>query len=1143
MKPRTLALVIASTLSFVAAVPVSALDAAKRPGQYVQDSWDAEDGMPAGWLNALVQAADGELWVGTQEGVARFDGVRFVHYNKQNTPAFKSSDITALMADPNGDVWIATRDGLVRWRKGEFRRFDSRHGLPGIVFGVARTPDGAVWASTRVGLVRFQKEKLRIFTTADGLATDHTTTLGVDDKGGLWAAGRGGTLSVKQPGAARFVKIEGTPKSIVTGLIADGRGGMWVSSKNKGLFRYGNEGFSSYSNPDGVPEQEIWSLAKDSDGNLWIGGKNLTRYDGKHFDVAPPSGDTDVLFTALVEDREHNFWLGRSGLLMRLKDGAFTTFTRREGLSADAIYSVAGRGGDIFVGSSRGTVNVIRDGKVVKTYDESDGLNGQIIAGLWPDGDGSLWIGTQTSLHRLMPDQKLIPYTTADGLATSGGVAMYKTRDGAMWIHGLGHGITRLKDGVVQRFTSADGLADEWVADFHEDRNGVLWVGTYQGLNRFDGKRFTTYSVAQGVPKGMVWSVGSDNRGSLWIGTWGGGMCRMTDGRFRCASVPEGLPTDFPVEFVDDGLGYFWISSNNGVFRVSQTELNDVIDGRIRKVTYDRFGRADGLMTTEFNGGQPGAWKADDGRIWFATTKGVTVVDPAHLPRNETPPQMEISDLVANGKAIDFARQSEWATGSGKLQIRYTGVTLRNADRVRFRYKLEGFDADWVDAGTGRIAYYTNVPAGNYRFRVRAQNENGVWSAKDATVAFRLIPPFYRTTWFQGLAVLASVGLVAGITALIHRRRIKALQNRQKELTVLVEERTSLLVDESRKTQLLLDSVGEGIFGIDPEGRLTFINPAGIELLGWQPEDIVGRPAHALVHPDEGECPLCFLGKSMSVTAASMRTKSGRTISVDSTLAPARAANGEVTGTVATFRDVSERLLVEQMKDEFVATVSHELRTPLTSMRSALGLLGSGLLAPEKSRRMVEIALSNSDRLIRLVNDILDVERMSSGHLELRRQNVDAAELMQQAGEVMQPMAEKVGVRIVVEPQHQELYVDPDRIIQTLTNLIGNAVKFSPPDSEVRLWADVRDEAIVVNITDHGRGIPREKLKLIFERFKQVDATDASEKGGAGLGLTISRGIVEAHGGTMTVASEVGVGTTISVTLPLVTPLLAVVGA
>jgi PAS domain S-box-containing protein len=365
------------------------------------------------------------------------------------------------------------------------------------------------------------------------------------------------------------------------------------------------------------------------------------------------------------------------------------------------------------------------------------------------------------------------------------------------------------------------------------------------------------------------------------------------------------------------------------------------------------------------------------------------------------------------------------------------------------------------------------------------------------------------------------------------------IQRRDHDLERQVEHRTHEL-------KMILDTAGEGIFGIDAEGIVTFMNPAGAAMLGATSEELVGRCCHDFLHTSSdglpgplASCSVCSCTllpiARVSSRKSAFRRGPGESFPVEYTASTTVSASGERTGVVVTFRDITERQAVERLKSEFVSTVSHELRTPLTSIRGSLGLLAAGLLGelPAKGQRMLDIAIGNTDRLVRLINDILDLEKMESGRVELRRRVVDAPDLVIQAVDVMQPMAERAGIELRAEAEHCSILVDSDRILQTLTNLLSNAIKFSPRGATVTVSAVSGGGNFTFRVADEGRGIPHEKLETVFERFHQVDASDSREKGGTGLGLAICRSIVQAHGGRIWAESRVGSGSTFHVSLPL----------
>jgi PAS domain S-box-containing protein len=373
--------------------------------------------------------------------------------------------------------------------------------------------------------------------------------------------------------------------------------------------------------------------------------------------------------------------------------------------------------------------------------------------------------------------------------------------------------------------------------------------------------------------------------------------------------------------------------------------------------------------------------------------------------------------------------------------------------------------------------------------------------------------------------------------------RTTALRVANTEL-LIARDAAERIADQNERLGLhkhrILNTVAEGLFELDDHGVVTFINRAAASMLGYDAEELIGKSLHALIHADAfrhplEECQVCssMLGPMRAGRNVLFASRTGTTFPIEFTASSMPAESGAA-GVVVTFRDITEQLIVERMKDEFVSTVSHELRTPLTSIRGALGLLDSGLIGavPERAHRMLEIALTNTDRLVRLINDILDLEKMSIGRVDLHRKFVPASMLARDALDVIQNLADKAGVNVTVEVEETSLWVDPDRIVQTLTNLLGNAVKFSGPGTFVRVTGSADAGSFAFQISDQGRGIPSGKLESIFERFKQVDASDSRDKGGSGLGLAICRSIITAHGGRIWAESQPGQGSTFQFVVP-----------
>jgi PAS domain S-box-containing protein len=531
--------------------------------------------------------------------------------------------------------------------------------------------------------------------------------------------------------------------------------------------------------------------------------------------------------------------------------------------------------------------------------------------------------------------------------------------------------------------------------------------------------------------------------------------------------------------------------------------------------------------------------------------------------------QEGIAEMEAGYRGYALTRaprfRDQWRTGMERLRAQESGLRALTADNPAQQRRLDRAEEafrDWLrlQSASGvlrpettrdsAIAVASDPQAAAARSeaveRVRSAL-NELEAAESALLRERADHADnleHRTRRLLTAGSILAVLLALATGAMVERgtrRLARVNQELQDEVAQRALARDAL-ARVSRQNELILNSAAEGIYGLDPQGYTLFLNPAASLMLGRAPDDVIGRPFEAVLGMGAAEAggdgvnPVrATLGSGVGreVKDTTFRRADGSSFPVEYSSTPI-VEDGQITGAVVTFRDVTERREVERMKDEFVSVVSHELRTPLTSIRGSLGLLAAGKLGevPEKGRRMLEIAVQNTDRLVRLINDILDIERIESGTVTMELKAVDASELVHQSVEVMSAMAEKAGVRLYAWADRQPLDADADRILQVLTNLLSNAIKFSPPEAEVSLTTELGDGEVVFRVRDAGRGIPPDRLESIFERFSQVDSSDARDKGGTGLGLAICRSIVQQHGGRIWVESALGQGSTFTFTLP-----------
>ena len=746
--------------------------------------WTSESGLPQNTIDAIVQTRDGYLWMGTEEGLVRFDGVRFVVSDRQNAPALRSSFVSSLFEAPDGTLWIGTYGGgLARLRGGRIEAFRPEL-LGSDRIREMRVADGGLFIATAGGgLLRIDGEKVTRFTTRDGLPTDRVWALEEDGEGGLWVATHGGGVtrwhdaSVRQ----RLTTADGLPSDNARALLRDPDGTLWIGTDGGGLAAWRNGSIVRLvTTRDGLPNNHIRSLHRDLDGSLWIGTDGgLARWRGARAETLGVfEGLPSPVVRTLIEDRERSLWVGTTGGLVRLSDTRFLSFTRKEKLPVDGIRAVLeDRGGQVWVGTEGGGLCAVLPGPI-RCLTTANGLPHDTVYALAAARDGSLWVGTDGGGVVRLHDQRIVE--TIAGLPTDRVRALVETADGTLWVNTTA-GLVLVRDGKTSRVAE---LEDRQLRPLLALPDGSLLVGTDgAGLWRVTGDGAHATLVAKtgrGLESDRVFSLAADaDGGGVWIGTSGGGLARLdlASGSVRSVTRRDGLHDDVVFQVVDQGPGGdLWLTSNRGLYRVSRDRVLAAMKGTRSDLSGTVYGTTDGMPSAECNAGFPAAIRARDGRLWVSTARGVAVVDPLASKRNTVPPPVHVEEVLIDGVPAP-AGALRVPPRMQRLELRYTAPSLRAPERVRFRYMLEGYDRDWVEAGASRVAHYTKLAPGDYTFRVMATNEDGVRSNGEARLAVTVDPRWFETWWARLLAIALIAAAVWGAV----RLRLAALRARKNE--------------------------------------------------------------------------------------------------------------------------------------------------------------------------------------------------------------------------------------------------------------------------------------------------------------------------------------------------------------------------
>ncbi len=752
---------------------ISAIGQEKSIKDYSVEVWDANRGFTPFSISAIVQSPDGYLWLGTDEGLVRFDGVQFTVFSTNNTPGIKHNNISSLCIQSDSSLWIGMNGGgICRLKNNTFTPYTTEQGLPeNTILSLAAGHDSVLWVGTASsGLVQMKDETFHRFS--HNLSDKGFSIYSVaENQSGILRIGVGSMLGMKFPTIDSVQYYRGTSSLLFS--ILERRDGSVLLGTLDGVFIFDGKESRPFPPKDIAAVKAARAIIEDHAGNLWFGteGSGLYRYaEGQMTQLATTVGFPTDRILSIYEDKEENLWIGtRGGGLMRLKYSTIMTLSKADGLNSDQVSVVFQDNDDrLWIGSRDSGVCAVQPGTKVRQYTTHNGLTGNHVRALFEDSHGDLWIGTQTGLDRLVNysranvSGRIIPMTF-NGNPIISVRALVEDHRGNVWIGSSSDGVFCFARSTSSIISYTGQLQGEYipVRTMLEDRQGTIWVGTRGGLARIDGDTVVPVKTEDNVATREVFALHEDEQGALWIGTYGEGLFRLKNNRMTRCTKQNGLFDDVVYTILDDGRGYFWMSCNKGIFRVSKQELNDFIDGKISSISSTSFGTADGMKSIECNGGsQPSGWKTRDGKLLFATMKGVAVIDPTRISNASIAPSTIIEEVVVDDSIGGVPDKVTIEPGKRKFEARYTGLSFVLPEKIQFRYKLEGYDDQWVDAGTRRKAYYTNIPPGSYTFKVSARHPEMEWSHQAATLSIVIIPFLWETTWFRGLVLGGALSLV-----------------------------------------------------------------------------------------------------------------------------------------------------------------------------------------------------------------------------------------------------------------------------------------------------------------------------------------------------------------------------------------------
>jgi len=1120
------------------------LDPSLDISQYAHTAWKVRDGFPKGMVDSVAQTTDGYLWLGTQSGLFRFDGVRAVPWQPSSDEPLPSNYISSLLVSRGGTLWIGTQKGLASWKDGKLTRYPEFSGA--MIGTILEGRDGTVWIGTLAGAGRLCGiRSLGVQCYGNGSLGGGIFALFEDQKSNLWTA-TGTGIWRWAPGPPLRYEY---PHSVLeaNSMIEDDDGTLLLAT-SAGLKQLAGGKIQDYSLPGIAGHFRPDRFFRSRDGSLWIGSDQglLHRHQGRVDIFRSVDGLSGDFVTAIFEDREGNVWVLTTDGFDRFRSYAVPTIGKNQGLSGSVVFSVqAAPEGSIWIGTPEGLnrwasphMTVYRSRNAL-TQDQTNrrelnvnGLRSEIasselsgtIKSMGLDDSGRLWISAGNDVF-FRKDGRFV---RESGIPGGNVTAITADGGGNIWVltHGVGL-FHRMVSGAVHRFPESPNKQKSPLTMLPDEKTDGLWLGFVEGGIAYlrEGQTRLSYNSTNGLGSGTVNDLRPGPHGVLWVATEGG-LSRVLDEHVTTLTVKNGLPCENVLWSIEDDNHGVWLYMPCGLVRIDRGELDAWIKDPARILKTTTFDTFDGVRTTgDSTGYSPHVTKSPDGRIWFTALDGVSVINPQYLPVNNLPPPVHIEQITADGKNYSPAHAS-LPLHVRDLTIDYTALSLTVPEKVRFRVMLEGQDNDWHEAVNIRQVRYTNLPPRHYRFRVIAANNSGVWNETGDFLDFDIPPAWYQTMGFRAICIAAFMALLWAV----YQLRVHQLQEQEKKFRDAVETMPALA------------------FVVDTNGDRSFFNRGWLEYTGMSPEQASGSGWEKAIHPDD-------LNRVLERWRASQKT--GQHLDYEVRLRrgsdgiyrwfqvrarPLRDRLGKIVKWCAVASDIEDRKQAERLQadlthanrvstmGELVASISHELAQPITvtTAHAKASLRWLQHNPPE----LTEVRLG-TEKIVEagaLAAQIIDRLRSLYKKAPPSRELVAINEVIGDMAGMLRSEARGHGVSIRTDLEDDLPMTMADRVQlqQVLMNLMLNGIEaMSETGGVITVKSQLNKEGqILISVIDTGPGLPHGKADQIFDAFF------TTKPEGSGMGLAICKSIVESHGGRIWATVNEGRGAIFHFTLP-----------
>lgn len=1048
--------------------------------QYYIERWTTDNGLPSNTLIKIHKSKKGYIWIASFDGLAKFDGVQFTNYNRTSTNMVSNS-ISQIKEGANNKLWIGTYgNGIMSYQHGRFKDENSNQYL----------------------------------------RTQSIQTLFIDGKGHLWIGTRGNGLFYHD-GNINQLNLHPLLENVTISAIAQAPdGAMWFGTEGNGLIKKVDNEFQTYSAVEGMPDNKIFAIYFDNDGVMWVGNNSgLSRFNGTTFDLV--KGVNSCLINKMFEDQHNNLWVATNcGLyrknsatdqwwklplegiipsdhftdafidddesiwvttyhagLAHIKDSKFINYTIDDGLATKAISSIEEYDNDKYlIGTNSGIVNVIDNGKISE-FNFKTPLPNTRIRSILEDKSGNIWIGTSAGMLLRKKSGKEKWYTTENGLPDNEVRIFYEDSKNNIWFGTRSGGLVKVtKDEKFEVFDKSNLLNSDFIMSIGEDKMGNMLIGTNEGgLNILKKDGTVKYlTKATGLSSNLIFSTYQDNEGIIWI-TTNAGISRLEEGQFVNITAADGTATDAPFDFIEDQMGNVWLPTSKGVVKVSKRQLNDFAKDNIKNINSRVYDKQDGLEVSECTGAAK-SLIADDGSIWVPSLNGVLVIRPKEIGYNATPPPAFITHIKADGRNIEIRGDTTFLDADvQRITINYEALNYTAPTKVKYKFKLENFDKNWIRAEDKREVQYTNLKYGQYTFKVMASNEDGIWNEEAATLTINIAPHFYETAAFYIAVSVGALLMLAGAFKLA----MYGIKKRNKILSALVEEQTAELMEinsmlEEQKEELLLqhDLLAEKNMELETaHEKITNVNEE-LTLVNSQLEEKVEE-----------------------------RTKDLR-----ATLEKLETSNEEL--------------------DTFIYRASHDLKGPTASL-VGLAMLGKTI---SNDHRYLDF-FNRIEDTAHNMNGVLG--KLISMHIILQNTvsytHIDLEKLLDEIKNSFK--LSRTSYSIINQTDASLLFYSDTTLLQIiLKNLLENALIFNNQFAEIiiKLNVEKKGRSIYLTVEDNGEGIEAGIRDKIFDPFYR----GSQKSKGNGLGLYLVKKAADKLNGKVEVVSETGKFTRFTVILP-----------